>query len=278
MRKSVVTLAIGLLIAVLATALSVEASVIVGVDFNEVDTGDVTAAELGTATTGGSWSLNTGRTGGTRAVFDDDSGEGDKALLLDSTSSPANDAFFGTMWFDEAVDLDSLGVQKLDISFETTTSRYGVGKSLQYRLRDSDGNYALQLVWWNDGRLNITDADDTDTTIANISTLQEAQMQDGGNIYWDSTDSKIQTVNISVASGGGYELTWSGAKSGTRSGNLANEVTNINRLEFLSGGANTDAKGMFLNNISVIPEPAGVGLMGFFAGTIFYIRRRFFRK
>jgi len=226
------------------------ASIVASADFDDVDSGSVTAGDLDSHTTGAAWWLNTGRSDASYQVAGDGGGLGDKALMLDDTSSAGSEQQFSSMNLDSSVDLTGLGDDTLDVSFQTTTTRSGGVRSLIYRLVDSSNNIGIDIEWWEGGELVVNGV------TKDVDDFGEAKIATGS---WNSTASEIQSASISIASDSTFTMTWSGKNaSANYNGTLDNTVTDIHKLRVYSGGTGTGNKGLYMDDIKfeVIPEPA----------------------
>ena len=221
---------------------------IMSVDFDSMSTsGQTTEALLDSATTGGTWSLNTTRGNESYTIAADDSGNGNLAFLSDDTSTNRTFETFATIDLDTAVTLSSLGTgETLDMTFQAATRRSGNNKELQYLLGDSSGTVGLEIAWNNDGNevfLNGTSFA-TGVSFSNVNP-------------WDSTAATVFDVQISIHGDG--DITGSFAGNAFPAGAaLTGGIADIDQFVFASADKSNSAKGGYLNDISmeVVPEPS----------------------
>ncbi|BDS06292.1 hypothetical protein NT6N_13320 [Oceaniferula spumae] len=240
---------------------------IYAIDFDSVTTGSVNASTLsaaGTGTTTAAWYLNPGR-GAAYTIENDNSGNGDKALLADDTNGGnANKQQFTGINFDNTFDLTSLDASgSLNVSITTATRRNGNNKNLQFQLANSTGSIGFLLAWSNNGTVAVNG-----TTFSPASAATNFE-----NVNpWNSTSDQVFDLNVSIANDSSFTGNFGGVAF---TGNLANSVTDIDRIQLYSGGSAGGNKGAYLSNITVtaIPEPSSSALLAL-TGLGFIHRRR----
>lgn len=226
------------------------ATTVFSTDFASLTDGSVTNTDLNGASTGGTWYLNPNR----GASYEIQDSSGDKALMLDDPDSTGNG---GTIQF-AGITLDStidLTVDDGVWDFRTAVRRAGTDKALRYQFYDATGNtVAATIDWYNGNNVILNFGEDSGT--AGFTFLNP----------WDAASGSVRDVSVSF-SGGTVGVSFGGA---TLAGTVQNGVTDIGRLKIYSISSSVQARGLFLDDVTVtttaVPEPAvallGAGLLG----------------
>lgn len=220
-----------ILAAVLLPLASLSAAPVVTADFDAVATGPVDGAALTAATTGGTWSLNTTR----GATYEIQDSAGDKALLLDDPDLTGNNnaiQFAGLFLSDS----HPLADGDMTWTFRTAARRTGTNKGLRFEFLDLSGNSVAATVdWYSGGAVNLNGVGGGGTS--DFTFLHP----------WNPTSPAVRDVSVTF-SGTTVSLTF-GAVSLT--GTIQNGVTDIRRLRIYSINSAVDAKGLFLDDLTV---------------------------
>lgn len=244
---TMMTLALSITLAPAATLLST--------DLQSLSNGAVTSASLDSVTTGGSWSLDTARTGTTFTI------EGtDRALLADDTDLTGNAGTqeFATLTLDAVADFSTNAVTW---DFTTAIRRTGAGKGLRYEFLNGASTIAT-LDWFDGGSVTLTGTT-TDSGTEAFSFLAA---------WGNGSASEIKDFSA-VFSNTGLALNFE-----SNSLSVALGSTSIDRMvvSSISNGGTFEAerRGVFIEEITVtqVPEPTSALLGGL--GLLFLLRRR----
>lgn len=263
MKSTPHTLAVALAIILAAIVGSTDAAVVA--DFDSMATGPTSAAALSSATTGGSWSVNTGRDPGLASIHDD---AGDKALVLDDDNGGNSGTIsFATLTLDSAADFatpDSI----VAIDFTTAARRTGADKGLRYEFQAADGTLAAYFAWNNSGVVNLN-----------------GENAESGHPFdflaaWDAADPDNRDVDISFADGMVALVFSNDTDTYTHTTSVLNGVTAIGRMQVFSQFSATSSKGVYLDDITItrtvatIPAPAALPAGLAVIGLLAFRRRR----
>lgn len=221
-------------------------------DFDLLPSGAVTTANLNTATTNGTWALNTGR----GATYTRSGAANDYALLADDADGGnANVISFATITLAAVADFTTDAVTW---SFNTATRRTGVNKGLRYEFLSGATSVAT-LDWVEGGGLTLTGTGPDGTGNSAFAFL----------FAWNETDAAARSLSATFA-GTNLNLNFE-----DQSLSVALGSSTIDRLVISSTGSeNAGAKGVFLDDMLVtqVPEPSSALLAGI--GALFLLHRR----
>ena len=208
-------------------------------DLDAVATGTVDAAALNAATTGGTWFLNTARSGSSYTIQDS---SGDKALLLDDSDTAGNNDVqqFAGVNITTAPDLANGDVTW---SFRTATSRTGDNKALRYEF-GLGNTVAATIDWYNSGfvGLNLGESGINGGTATAFTFLNP----------WNPASAAVRDVSVTF-SGTTVSVNFNGV---TLTGTIQNGLTKIGRLRIYSIASAFDRRGLFLDDITVTQTQA----------------------
>ena len=200
---------------------------------NSINPGPVTAANLNAQTTGGTWSLNSGR-GATYTIQETTAGA-DRALLADD----ADNSNAGTIQFASIV-LNSPAVfstNTVKVEFRTAPRRTGVGKALLYQFFDGN-TLAASLEWDHSAQLSLNGA------VGNSSfTFLNS---------WNVASSAVRDVTVAFA-GNKVRIVFGGVLLHAP---VLNSATRVTRIVVSSSSTAVESRGVFLDDITVTSIPA----------------------
>ena len=236
-------------VAVLTLAAGVaQGAPILSVDFDSMTAGTVTASTLNSNTTGGTWSLNASAT---HSIMADSGGASDEAFFSDI---PVN-SWGAHIDLDNGVVIaDIASGTTVDINLEIADSK-GNGYSRNTKLRLYDGTTLLkEFSVWNQYVGGSPGSYDR-VTPGNENVMYTGPNSGMGS-SWNSTSEYAWPFTITIDNAGNvtYELN---NASGTTT--IPSTAT-FDRIETASGGGS--GQGIYLNDITIVPEPATMALLG----------------
>jgi len=208
------------------TTIAVDAAIHAEFNSMSLAASGITAADLDTATTGASWTLNTTR----GATYSIEGTVGDHAFLSDDGGGNSGDILFAALTLDTPIDFSGAPVT---CAFRTATRRSGSGKTLRY-IFYSGATEVGRVTWSNDNSLVLQDGTSSTLLFNTISS-------------WDPTATNIADVTANFASDG-ISIDFGGQVL-TR--DVPAGVTAIDKIEFWSAGGNNAAKGMYIDGLTV---------------------------
>lgn len=247
----------------LSIATAPAATSLLSTNLQSLSTGAVTAANLTSVTTGGTWALNTGRSGAVYSIVEDTTGSptGDRALLMDDPDLSGNSGAsnFATVTLTSAT---SFVTDAITVATTTGIRRTGANKTYTYEFLGSGGTVGATITW-----LGVVSGAES------ISFNGGAPVTDAALFLaaWDEESSVVRDISA-VFSGGNVTLTWGGLSSGSIP--VMNSVTTLETISFGSGGSDVSRRGIFIDEISVtqVPEPSAAVLGSL--GLLCLLRRR----
>lgn len=234
------------------------AATVLSTNFAAHATGAATAATLNAVTTGGTWTLITGR----GATYEIQDSSGDKALLLDDPDTTGNNGViqFAGIGLGSTIDLTTSDVTW---DFSTAARRTGANKGLRFEF-GTGATVAATIDWYSDGLVTLNTSEDSANDATTAFTFLGS---------WNAASTAIRDLSVTF-SGTTVSATFGGA---TLEGTIQNSLTTIGRLRIYSIGSDVAAKGLFLDDISVtatpVPEPSAA-LLAALAGCLGITRRR----
>lgn len=249
---------------------------LVSTDFGSLADSDVTLSDLDSVTTGGTWSSVDAFLSNSKEEFILDS-TGTNAAFLWEGGSGSQWWTRGALDFDETVDFST---SEASISYDMGWSYGGTDKELRLQGKDSSGATVFTLGWYGafpaDGgkSVDVLAGDPSarymvdETAATNVSSDYAKDFGTGYTEYdpsgMGSFDLVLQGTDLTVTLGDGSTATITDLTT-----------SNIASLEFGIRGSNSFTKEMWLDNISVVPEPGSFALIGgFLALTSVMLRRR----
>lgn len=239
------------------------ATTLLSTDMQSLSNGTVTAANLTSVTTGGSWSLNTGRSGASYTIVQDSVAPttGDRALLMDDPDLTGGNGTqnFATVTLSSP---SSFATNAITVATTTAIRRTGVNKTYTYEFLGTGGTVGATITWNGvvSGAESISFNGGTPVTDAALFLAA-----------WDQESTVVRDISA-VFSGGNVTLTWGSLSSGPIP--VLNSVSSLETISFNSGSSDVSRRGMFIDEILVtqVPEPGAAFLGGI--GMLCLLRRR----
>ncbi|MCU0780259.1 MAG: hypothetical protein MUF04_04050 [Akkermansiaceae bacterium] len=210
---------------------SAMAGTVFSTNFASHVTGAATAASLNAVTTGGTWYLNPSR----GATYEIQDSAGDKALLLDDPDASGNNNAiqFGGVFLTKK---HLLADGDMTWTFRTASRRTGTNKALRFEFINwSDSAVAATINWYEGGLVNLNPPEDNGNSP--FTFLHP----------WNHASTAVRDVSVTF-SGTTVSLTFGGV---SLVGTVQNGATDIGRLRVYSINSAVDARGLFLDDITV---------------------------
>jgi len=234
-------------------------------DFDSLSTGAVTAADLNSVTTGGTWALSSD-TNITHTIVDDG---GDKAFLSDHANNVAAGFLVtATLTLDSPIDTSALTSGDLRISFDThpeaTTSFH---RYAYWRFLDASDTLLFEAFAYDNGQLRFKAGTGAYQTLGT-----ENDWQGNANFTWDADHARVAQFEFTVNNTG--SVTFDENNNGWSKSGTFDPTDDIAKIQFAIDPGTPYGQGIFLNDITIVPEPASVALLLSGVMGLFVVGRR----